>query len=200
MACQLRTEGRSIASLTLIDSRLPEPSEHIKDVEDSQIMMEFLKALELNFDKKFSIARSTLEAGLFEPFARELHSALMLKGCVLPRSASDMLLGPLVTFAAARRGQYWPGARYTGPAQLILAPDPLLDTAQNEAAFGAIADEWRERMDRLIVWRGPGDHFSILRPPHVQALADRWRQWAAPGDRLRQAEPVEQTRPARPER
>jgi thioesterase domain-containing protein len=35
---------------------------------------------------------------------------------------------------------------------------------------------WRRWVSDVEAWHGPGDHFSVLRAPHANALAQWWRR------------------------
>jgi arthrofactin-type cyclic lipopeptide synthetase C len=39
----------------------------------------------------------------------------------------------------------------------------------------ATLEGWVFWSPNITCWHGPGNHFSILKPPHVYVLADWWR-------------------------
>jgi len=63
--------------------------------------------------------------------------------------------------------------RYDGTVHLIIS-DELADGA-HEVASGQTYEQylagWREAAEEVSVHRMPGDHFSVVRPPHVAELA-----------------------------
>ncbi|WP_244875143.1 hypothetical protein [Xanthomonas cannabis] len=58
--------------------------------------------------------------------------------------------------------------------RLVLAADPALNAEQNRLEHQAKIAGWSALGSQLRVWCGPGDHFTTLRPPHVQQLAKWW--------------------------
>lgn len=177
MASRLAERGGSVATLTMIDSSLPNGGRgEIRDVTNEEIVRGFVEALELSFEEKLSIDEQLLSAGSFDPLVRQLHDAMLAKGLVPASSEARMLKGPLTAFAAANRCRYTPRSPYTGKVLLILARDPSLDPAEDAQERARISSEWRTYARNLVDRLGPGNHFSILRPPHVERLIDMWSE------------------------
>jgi thioesterase domain-containing protein len=65
---------------------------------------------------------------------------------------------------------------YQGPVRLVLAPDPKKDRQTNETSFESRVAAWRRWAPDMAVWRSPGNHMTLLRPPHVVPLSD----WLSP--------------------
>jgi arthrofactin-type cyclic lipopeptide synthetase C len=63
--------------------------------------------------------------------------------------------------------------------RLVLADDPTLDAAGNQREQMAMLEGWRQHCRELAVWHGPGNHFTLLKPPHVLQLAAWWRDGLA---------------------
>jgi len=131
-----------------------------------------------NFDCALEIEEAVLASGNVEAFVTHLHRGMVRHGLLPARSRPDALYGPLETFAAARRAVYTPAEAYAGTVSVVLVRDPRLNDQANQAQHEIFADGWRRWAPALEIWRGPGDHFSILRPPHVTALADWWQDAA----------------------
>ncbi len=183
MARLLVREGRTVSSLTLIDSSPPnERSDVVPDVGNDEVLRDLVEALELTFERSFNIDRRIVSAGRYDTVVRELHRALREAKCVPATSKPDMLLGPLATFAAASRCAYTPPDAYNDKLVLVLARDPSLDPEQDAAERSRITAGWRAHAPNLVDWLGPGNHFSILKAPHVRLVVDKWREvWS---DRL----------------
>jgi arthrofactin-type cyclic lipopeptide synthetase C len=171
MARRLLERGCPVASLTLIDSSLP--SRAIVDVTNEEIFRDFVEAHELMFERQLAIDAGIIARGRVEPFIRSLHEAL-LRERLLPRGTpSELLMGSLNTLAAAKRATYHPQRPYPQDVQLITTRDPRLSPIEDENERNRIVGEWRNCIQTLDVWLVPGNHFSVLRAPHVSAVAAR---------------------------
>jgi amino acid adenylation domain-containing protein len=179
MAHRLKARGHLVASLTLVDSEPPDAEGVIvKDIRQSQVHRDLVDTIRWSFECALEIDEAVLSSGNVDMFVTHLHAGMVRHRLLPGRTRSDVLYGPLETFAAAQRTVYIPTQAYAGVVNLILVRDPKLDTHGNQAQYEIFADGWRRWAPELEIWRGPGDHFSILRAPHVAALADRWREIA----------------------
>jgi arthrofactin-type cyclic lipopeptide synthetase C len=175
MARRLEAEGRVVASLTLLDGEPPDPQEtKVRDLSDRQIFEEFVSAIRLTFERAISIDEESLATGQSELLLAQLHAQLLATGVLPPRSRPNILRGPLTTFAAARRTVYSPATPYKGKVRLVLVDDPLLDAEANLKQRELYVSGWKDSVSELDLWDGPGNHYSMLRPPHVSALAKWW--------------------------
>ncbi|AXV81558.1 hypothetical protein [Ralstonia solanacearum] len=96
------------------------------------------------------------------------------------RSHPDTLRGPIRTFGTALRTPYRPGRVYTGPVRVVLADDHALSREANENVRRRTEAGLRRWAPELVAWRGPGDHFSLRTPPHVQQVVAWWETMHAP--------------------
>ena len=175
MACRLQAQGRPVESLTIVDSEPPETSAGIiRDVTETEIFSKFVDAIRLTFERPLPLDHDVLAAGQVEPLLRHLHRAMVHAEILPARSIPEMLLGPLSTFAAALRSAYRPSAPCTARLQLVQVRDPKLDPAADRQQQRRHVEEWRRWAAEPEIWQGPGHHYSILRAPHVRALADWW--------------------------
>ncbi|MBV8100056.1 MAG: amino acid adenylation domain-containing protein, partial [Verrucomicrobia bacterium] len=175
MARRLEAEGRVVASLTLLDGEPPDPKEiKVRDLSDRQIFEDFVSAIRLTFERAISIDEELLATGQTELLLAQLHSQLLAAGVLPQRSRPSLLRGPLTTFAAACRTVYSPATPYRGKARLVLVDDPALDADANLKQRQLYVSGWKANVAELDLWDGPGSHYSMLRPPHVNALAKWW--------------------------
>jgi arthrofactin-type cyclic lipopeptide synthetase C len=175
MARCLQAEGRLVASLTLLDGEPPDPKEmKARDLGDRQIFEEFVSAISRTFERAISIDEELLATGESELLLAQLHSQLLAAGVLPPRSRPSLLRGPLTTFAAARRTVYSPATPYRGKARVVLVDDPAMDADANLKQRQLYLSGWQSSVSELDSWNGPGNHYSMLRPPHVNALAKWW--------------------------
>jgi hypothetical protein len=115
-----------------------------------------------------------------------LHAGMVRAGLLPQRSTPDAICGSARVFGTALRTRYLPRHSHAGSMRLVLAQDPALDTAANRRAKQKTIEGWRRYAPHLAVWHGPGNHFTILKAPHVQDLAQWWRTTC---NRSREEEP-----------
>lgn len=176
MALRLQEQARPAASLTLIDSDPPDadgPAAPQRSV--PSIFREFTEAFEGILDRSLDLDAALIEAGDERAFVAGLHAAVVKAKGLPARSSPDMLRGPLATFTAAVRCRYIPGRVLDAPVHLALVSQRGRPAEEDFSRQAAQAAAWRRHVRDLVVWRGPGHHFSILQAPHVRELADWWR-------------------------
>jgi thioesterase domain-containing protein len=165
--------GRSRAmSLTLIDSEPPRcvtgEWAHGLALERYVRTVECSSGIALRIDPNMFGALDE-EAGIVL-----IHQRLVMAGILPRRSRPEVLRGPIRTFDAALRTSYVPAAILSLDIHLGLASEPRLDPNAIQSSRDDAQQGWRVYAPNLKLWYGPGDHFSILRLPHVQVLAEWW--------------------------
>lgn len=176
IAHELRAARRAVASLTIIDTEAPDSNGTLgREYTASEALMELVGVLELAAGKSLGI----------DGAARELLDArgslqLLHEGCVrvglLPRgSRPDALRGVLRVFSTALRTGYRPQRAYPDPVRLVLVSDPRREPEAERCQHDQTLAAWRRWAPKLTSCHGPGNHVAVLKPPHVQALADGLR-------------------------
>jgi arthrofactin-type cyclic lipopeptide synthetase C len=183
MALRLHEQGRSVASLTLIDTEPPNSiGEAPHQVSTAEIFREFTEAFEDTFDKSLDIDQAAIASGHAQVFLNELHAAL-IRAKVLPlRNNVAMLHGSLETFTAACNCRYIPSRCYANTLHLVLVgPRSNRCVSMDDVIkkWGIYAAKWRRHAAAVDIWYGPGHHFSILQAPQVYLLAKWWQQVTA---------------------
>ncbi len=183
MALRLQEQGRSVASLTLIDTEPPDSIEEApRQVSAPEIFKEFTEAFEDTFDKALDIDQAVIASGQARCFVDELNAAL-IKARVLPlRNNIAMLHGSLATFTAACKSRYIPSRSYANTLYLVLVgprSNKRVSMDDVRKKWGTYASKWRRHAAAVDIWHGRGHHFSILQPPQVYLLAKWWQQVAA---------------------
>ena len=183
MALRLQEQGRSVASLTLIDTDPPDSiGEAPHQVSTAEIFREFTEAFEDTFDKALDIDQAVIASGERECFVPALHAAL-IRARVLPlRDNISMLHGSLATFTAACNCRYIPGRSYADTLHLVqVGPRSSRCVCMDDVRekWGIYAASWRRHAAAVDIWHGPGHHFSILQAPQVHSLAKWWQQATA---------------------
>jgi len=179
MARQATARGGEVASLTLIDATAG-AGPATEEPEDETLLGHFLRDLEGLAGRSLPGGLDAVLAGGGDP-AVALADAARAAG-LLPREiATDYIVRMLEVFQTNYRAmlRYRPGP-YGGRLLLLRARG-------GELAHGASADGaegWARHGAEVRVVDLPGDHYSIVREPHVASLAEHL------GAELRAAEPV----------
>jgi thioesterase domain-containing protein len=176
IATQMRAAGRSVSSLTIIDSEAPDGDGlRSREYTSLEVLMELIEVMELAAEKKLGIQSAELESEDETGRLRLLHEGLLRVGLLPARSAPDTLRGAVRAFGATLRTSYRPRQPYTAPLRLALARDPRHDDQTNEREHHNILVGWRKWAPDIECWYGPGNHFTLLKAPHAQVLAEWWR-------------------------
>ncbi|MEO8153077.1 MAG: amino acid adenylation domain-containing protein [Rhizobacter sp.] len=181
MAQQLAARGRRVASLTIVDSEAPDGQGLLgQEYTSTAVLIELIRLMEMSSEKCLGI-----DFGRFERCGRTRQLRLLHEGMVrvslLPkRSDPDAMRGVIRAFSAALRTRYRPREAYAEHVRLVLARDPNLSDEANRSSRQEALDGWSRWAPQLTCWDAPGNHFSILKPPHVATLAQWWRSGVAP--------------------
>ncbi|WP_334186719.1 amino acid adenylation domain-containing protein [Noviherbaspirillum sp.] len=176
IAHQLRARGRTVASLTIVDSEAPEGN-GILGGEYTALgaLKELVRVMEIAVGKSLGIDMDKLDCQTEGERLATLHSGMVAVGLMPPRSSPNTMRGPLRTFSTALRTTYSPRAVYPGPVRLALATDSTLDAqADHQQRIETLAG-WKACAPQVLCWHAPGNHFTVLKAPHVHVLANWWR-------------------------
>jgi thioesterase domain-containing protein len=177
LAGLLRERGREVASLTLVDSEVPGNGHGLLggDYTDLEVLAELLEVMEMAAQRPLGIRTADLapldDAGRL----KMLHEGLVRVGVMPRRSQPEVLQGPVRTFGAALRTRFVPASSYPDPVRLVLVRDTRLDEAADRQRFDAVLAGWLRWAPQASCWCGPGNHMTVLDPPHVASLAQWWR-------------------------
>jgi amino acid adenylation domain-containing protein len=176
IAQQLRDSGRHVASLTIIDSEAPDGSGILgQEYTSFEAVKELVRIMEIAAGRSLEIDYSELETQDETGRLASLHAGMVRAGLMPRRSSPDAMRGPLRTFSCALRTAYTPKRTYPEPVRLALAHDTHLDLQANHKQHVATLAGWRTWASQITCWNAPGNHFTVLKQPHVQVLAEWWR-------------------------
>lgn len=174
----LRLGSSRIVSLTLIDS---EPPGRVNGECARAVALErYVRTIEVSSGVSLAIDPNAFVAVDEAGGIALIHARLVDAGILPRRSRPDVLRGPIRTFHAALHTSYVPNGNTPLEIHLGLVSDPRHDAETNRANHEEALQRWRECAPNIKLWCGPGDHFSILKPPHVRALGEWWRQTVDP--------------------
>ena len=172
MALRLHQAGRPVASLTILDSEVPDDSEAvIREYGAGEAFLELVEVVELIAERSLGIGPAEVASRDEAGWLKLLHGKMVELGLLPARATPDVLTGPFRAFARCLRTAYRPLGVYPGRLRLVLVDDPRMDEAANRAHFAEVERGWREWAPGLVFSAGAGNHVTALKPPHVAALA-----------------------------
>ncbi|WP_420127865.1 non-ribosomal peptide synthase/polyketide synthase [Longimicrobium sp.] len=172
VALRLHQAGRTVASLTILDSEVPNDSEAVvREYGGAEAFLELVTVLELATEQSLGIGPAEVASRDQAGWLRLLHGKMVGLGLLGARTTPEVLTGSFRTFARCLRTAYRPLGIYPGPLRLVLVDDPAKDEAANRAMFAQAERGWREWAPGLVFSVGAGNHVTALKPPHVAALA-----------------------------
>jgi thioesterase domain-containing protein len=157
MAAQLVTAGEPVAFLSLLDARLHVPGAPSLFAADEDQLGAFLRDYEIDHIGEPSPDRP----------ARALAEGKR-RGILPPWLTLDDLVEMAARYGAAFRHNIGLARTYTPSARV---PRMLVVEAADRRGLPAAAASWRPWVDVVEHTEVPGDHFSVLRPPQVDAVA-----------------------------
>jgi thioesterase domain-containing protein len=171
IALRLRASGRSIGSLTIVDSEVPETDARSYDVDSALAFIKLVEVVELSAERSFGIARADVDAKDERGRLKLLHRKMVQHGLLNARSTDEnVLYGPSRVFARCIRTVYRPSGRYPDRVRLVLANDPKLDEAANRDQLTNVVRGWKQWAPGLVVSTSTGNHVTALKAPHVATL------------------------------
>jgi len=176
IAIRLKSNGRQMASLTLIDSQAPDGNDVVSnEYTSTQVISEFIGRSELSAGRSLGLERERLEAGEVGGKMQLLYEATVRAGLRPKGSNPQALYGAVRAFGTAMRTSYRPQRPYSGSVRLLLAADPRLDGSNNQRRHLDMLAGWVRSAPDATFWRCAVDQFSVLKAPHARVLADWWR-------------------------
>jgi thioesterase domain-containing protein len=166
MASQLAARGERVASLVLVDAELPSADTRVTGTDESTVLA--LCALDmaaLTATGKPAITREELEQLPAGTRVRALVDRLRAAGAFPASMPDDDAFRTIEVFKGnvlAATG--WAPAPYAGRVVLLEA---------TESELHADRGGWGPFVPELRVERVPGDHYTMLKKPHVEELAAR---------------------------
>jgi thioesterase domain-containing protein len=183
MAKRLVQSGRVVGSLTMIDSQIPRrEKDAARAYDEIDAILAWIGVIEEALERSLCISRADLEKHSQDGQRKFLHARLVAEGFLPRRSHPEELLGPLRTLAAALRCHYCPVEPYPGRAQLLLIDDRHLDQEGNQRRKERLVNGWKFWVPGLVCKTAPGNHMTVLKPPHVSNLASLVCDEASCGD------------------
>nr|WP_063779214.1 type I polyketide synthase [Kibdelosporangium sp. MJ126-NF4]CTQ96553.1 Malonyl CoA-acyl carrier protein transacylase (EC 2.3.1.39) [Kibdelosporangium sp. MJ126-NF4] len=172
-ARQLTSAGAEIELLFLIDTIIPLPdAESAPDVALRARLRRFVEYIEQTYEVDLGLPEGELMA-LPERQRNELVMR-MLSERVAGMGAA-VLEHQQTSYVDARISEQYTPSHYPGPVLLFRAKDPHPLTTTLDPRYLRTDDAlgWTEFCPDLDVVKVPGDHITVIDPPHVAVVADR---------------------------
>lgn len=172
IAQALISRGRTVASLTLIDTKVPDEDERsILEYTLTDVLMKLIEIYEMSSKQSLEISRQDIDSLEESAQRRLLHDRLIRVGLMPKQSKPESLIGTLRTFGTALRTSYRPANVYTGNVRLVLAFDTDLDEQANIICNENGIVKWKKWAPNLTVMQSKGNHMTMLHSPYVEAIA-----------------------------
>jgi arthrofactin-type cyclic lipopeptide synthetase C len=172
MALRLHEAGRPVASLTILDSEVPDDSEAVvREYGAGEAFLQLVEVVELVAERSIGIGPAEVASRDEAGWLKLLHGKMVGLGLLPARTTPEVLTGSFRTFARCLRTPYRPAGVYPGRLRLVLVDDPRKDEAANRALFAEVERGWRKWAPGLVFSVGAGNHVTALKPPHVATLA-----------------------------
>jgi len=174
MALLLQARGREVRSLTVLDSEVPAGAGKVgREYTRSEVLMQLVSLYEQVAQRTTGLTVADFATLLPDSQLSLLHQHVVRLGLMPARSQPASLRGTLRTFAAALRTEYMPSSTFLGTTQLVLVPESGECAAIAAARMTSLAAGWRRWAPNLRDRHERGNHFTLLKPPHIRCIA----QW-----------------------
>ena len=166
MARQLEVAGERVASLVVLDSRVPSaPGQARRHYPRIEALLRLVTLFEMTLGKSLRLAEAD-----FAPLASDQQIALLLervvKARLMPaRTSLQTMRGIVRVFEANLNTDYQPVAPYLGQAHLVLAAN-----AGRDVDDAQLLARWRGQVPQLAYRQAAGNHMTLLCAPQVQEL------------------------------
>ena|GEM_PF-937271 len=173
MACLLTDDGETVELVVALDSELPHPRPAPTEIDVlTWFVLDVVAVAGVPLPHVDIDAARGLGGGDLEDLALDV---LSRAGLAPPDSHEDLRIRMRVFAGNVRHHAGHRPRAFDGPLLLV--------TAQDNAETADAVQQWRAVAPRLEHVAVPGDHYSVLRPPHVDAVAAAVRSRLEGGSR-----------------
>ncbi|HEV7377438.1 MAG TPA: amino acid adenylation domain-containing protein, partial [Pyrinomonadaceae bacterium] len=169
MAQQLRAQGQEISMLALIDTTVPTPDSWMAEADEIDYMVSFARDMGLSWKQVQELSISTDELRRMNPREQLAHALeLATAANVLPPDIEPSQFERLyeVFKTNVRAMLNYKPQPLPGRITLFKAEETTTEPGDSERGWDDFA---LEGVELLTV---PGDHFTMVREPHVRVLAE----------------------------
>jgi thioesterase domain-containing protein len=175
MARLLIEAGRRVDSLVLIDTQPPSRDAQLRHLGRVDVLMKLIETMEQAIESSFCLTRNDLEKLSHEAQLSKVMDRMKSVGLLPAAARLDAMRSLVRVFSVNVNTVFAPSYRFPGEMLLVQAADPCSygtpdpDDLDNDRA----AESWAHYAQSLTRFEAPGNHMTMLKAPHVEALAGR---------------------------
>ena len=173
MALQLTKVGEKIETLIALDTEAPSIlGEQKKRYSHIEMLLELIKLFELSINTTLGLTTAEF-LGLNKDEQLSLLLSRLIEVKLMPPRTNIQTLQCIVrVFEANLNTNYVPDYVYPDPLYLVKVADITddhIDVQNNMTDFFGL---WQQHAPKATLWKGTGNHITLLSTPHVTKLAE----------------------------
>jgi amino acid adenylation domain-containing protein len=176
-ARQLQAQGQGIAALLLLDAPAPVAALQHAPLCEDRLLLEAIDYLVMMSKCSLGISAGMLASLAPQEQVKELHAAAV-RAHWLPQDSTPQVIQGLINVYRANRamayvaqpGGHFPMAVYRA-SERTPGQELLSEPVESDWGWGLLSSM------PVPVLAVPGNHFTMLAPPHVHTIASVMRQW-----------------------
>ncbi|QIR37149.1 amino acid adenylation domain-containing protein [Tolypothrix sp. PCC 7910] len=178
MAQQLIEKGHEVALVAILDSKAPFDQENLigHDWDNAKWLGEFARATELVFTKNLDISDEILQSLVWEEQLKYILQRLKIVDILPPDAEINQLNNMVQILKANSLVNYVPQRFYPTRIALLRASETAVEQPNSELHSQILQDAtwgWSKfSTEPVNLHFVPGNHITMMNPPHVQALAE----------------------------
>ncbi|RKZ91698.1 MAG: non-ribosomal peptide synthetase [Candidatus Parabeggiatoa sp. nov. 1] len=172
MSLQLQNQGHEVAFLGIFDMFAPPFTAQGIKWDETQWLHKVALFIERELGQKLEFDYDILQSLDADAQLDYLNKQLKQAGCLPPNAPKTQLRGLVNVFKANSQIHYAPSEITKTPITFFKAKEARSDVFENEPTLG-----WQKFSESGVsVQIVPGDHFTMLKKPHVQILAAQLKE------------------------
>ncbi len=174
LALRLQRLGASVATLMILDSRVPAVAGAPRDVRTRLMnLLQLIGLFELRIERGLGISAHDLMGLTEEQQFEFLFARLCRAGILSPQSGRSVLRGTVRVFETNANTHYVPGGVFRGSLHFVRARSAA-GRAREEICGPTVG--WEALASRVMFEVSTGNHVTLLHRPHVALIADCLRR------------------------
>ena len=171
MAKQLIADGKQIAALIVVDSRAPlDLAQERKFHSRVEIMLKLIGIYEVISGRSIDLAESDFVSLSHEQQIKLLLDRLIGTNILPGYTTVHALRGIVQVYETNMNTYYQPRDIYNGPLHFVAAHEAT-PRIKSDISNAELFNKWRKFAPDSVFLETPGNHFSLLKSPHVVHLA-----------------------------
>ncbi|NOU23274.1 MAG: hypothetical protein HOO93_16105, partial [Methyloglobulus sp.] len=173
MALQLIAVGEQIDNLIVLDSEAPSiPGNKKQRYSRVGMLLELVKLYELSINRPMALSADDFSMIDNEQQLKLLLTRLIEVELMPSRTSIETLRGIVRVFDTNLSTDYIPKDFYSGQLHLVGVTNSENNKLDKDKKFQELITQWQQHVPKVAFWEGPGNHMTLLSPPHVLKLAE----------------------------